>query len=401
MKPLLLALAWLAPSAAGEAWWNHDWKFRRPTAVSNRLDRPLEKGFTMQVEIDPEYLGIRDHSRSDFGDWRLVRQGVPVPCVVHPGRGKTQTLSFRIAEPVKAGALDAYLLYYGNPEVPPEKVTPDQVFEFYETFARPEALAERFRVDQDLTAAVQDGALVIRESANGRSAAHPCRIVFRTFPALADFDLSFDLDMDSSDAAAAGCLLSIDLEEPGPGDASTLRKVAALIEQLGDEAWENREKATRELIAIGRPAVPALTQIVPSADAEVTWRSAHILKQIAERFPTPLITAGIAAGDSRFPVALHSVIGKNRSSTKSRTGWPVKTRISIQRDAEGDVRVSWDGRSPQSGPLPGKIREVGFTVWKGTAAPLGTLRIGNIVVRRFIDDDSRPTSMIDLEETRP
>jgi hypothetical protein len=401
MNALLLATALLAASPPGEAWWNRDWKFRRPIAVRNRLDRPLEKGFTMDVELDPDYLSLRNRSRADFGDWVLVHHGTRLPSLVQPGRGKSVILSFRIDGEIPAGSIDPYLLYYGNPDAAPAPVAPEEIFEFFEDFSRPEALADRFQVDKDLTCAVQDGALVVRDSASGRNSQAPCRIAFRKFPALAGFDLSFDLEMDSSDAAAAGCLLTVDLKEPGTGDESVLRKIAALIEQLGDDAWENREKATRDLIAIGRPAVAPLSKVLQSPDAEVQWRSAHILKQIAERFPTPLISAGVTAGDSRFPVALTSVIGKNRASTRSRTGWPVKMRLSIQRDTEGDVKVAWDGRAPQSGSMPGEIREVGFSIYKGTASPLGTIRIDNIVVRRFIDEDSRPTSLVDLEETRP
>lgn len=401
MKPLLLAVVLLTPSPAGEAWWNRDWKFRRPISVSNRLDRPLEKGFTMQVEIDPDYLGIRDRSRPDFGDWALVHRGSRIPCLVRPGRGKTVTVSFRIADDIQAASIESYLLYYGNPDAAPVPAAPDMIFECFEDFSRPELLAERFLIDKDLTCGVQDGALVVRESAAGRNSGAPCRIAFRRFPALAGFDLSFDLEMDSSDAAAAGCFLTVDLKEPGPADESMLRKIAALVEQLGDDAWERREKATRDLIALGRPAVAPLLEVVRSPDAEVKWRSAHILQQIAERFPTPLISAGVVAGDARVPVALVSVIGKNRASSRSRTGWPVKTRISLQRDPDGDVKVAWDGRSPQSGSMPGEIREVGFSIYKGTASPLGTIRISNIVVRRFIDEESGPTSLIDLEEARP
>jgi hypothetical protein len=401
MMPLVLALVLAAPVPAGEGWWDKDWKFRRPVAVRNRLDRPLEKGFTMQVSVDPDYLGLRDRSRADFADWALVLRGARVPCLVQPGRGKTLLLNFRIAEDIPAGGLAAYLLYYGNPDAAPAKVGADEVFEFFEDFSRPESLAERFAVDKDLSCSVQDGALVIRDSANGRQASSPCRIAFRKFPALADFDLSFDLEMESQEAAAAGCALTIDLKEPGASDDSTARKVAALVEQLGDDAWETRERATRELIALGRPAVARLTEVVRSMDAEIQWRAAHILKEIADRHPPPLISAGVSAGDGRMPVALTSTIGKIRTTAKSRTGWPVKIRVSLQRDADGEVRVSWDGRSPQSGQLSGDIREVGFSIFKNTASPLGTIRIDNIVVRRYVDEDSQPTSLIDLEETRP
>jgi len=207
--------------------------------------------------------------------------------------------------------------------------------------------------------------------------------------------------MESTDAAAAGCLVTVDLKEPGAADESIAKKVSMLVEQLGEDEWDSREKATRELIAIGRPAVPRLSEAAQSPDAEVKWRATHVLKQIAERSPAPLISAGVVGGDSRLPVALNSVIGKNRSSLKYKSGWPVKTRVTLERDGDGDVKVQWDGRSPQSGQMPGEIREVGFSIFKGTTSPLGTIRIDNIMVRRSIEDDSRPTTMIDVEETRP
>ncbi|HVR83641.1 MAG TPA: hypothetical protein VMU54_04970 [Planctomycetota bacterium] len=401
MESLLIALALLAPFPTGEGWWNKDWKYRRPMAVNNRLDHPLGKGFTMQVEFDPDYLGIRDHSRTDLGDWVLIHDGVRIPTHLQPGRATTLLLSFRIVDDIKAGAFDGYFLYYGNPDAVPRKTAPEEVFEFFEDFSRPESLGERFLVDKDLTCTVEKGALLIKESANGRGATTPCRLIFRKFPVLTAFELSFDLEMESSDAAAAGCLVTVDLKEPGVADDSIARKVLVLVGQLGDDEWEVREKATAQLIVIGRPAVARLSESAQSPDAEIKWRSAHILKQIAERTPAPLISAGIVGGDARMPVALNSVIGKNRSSLKYKSGWPVKTRVTLDRDGDGDVKVQWDGRSPQSGQMPGEIREVGFSIFKGTTSPLGTIRISNIVVRRSVEDDSRPTTLIDVEETRP
>src|SRR5579859_2277824 len=368
MQPLLLALVLLAPASGGEGWWNRDWKFRRPIAVNNRLDRPLEKGFTMQVEIDPDYLGIRDRCRTDFGDLALIHKGVRLPSFVQPGHARTLLLSFRMVEDVRAASSDGYLLYYGNPVASPAKAAPEEVFEFFEDFSRPDSLSERFLVDKDLTCAVQDGALLITESANGRGAATPCRLVFRKFPVLAGFELSFDLEMESSDSAAAGFLLTVDLKEPGADDETISKKVATLVEQLGDDEWETRERATRELIAIGRPAVARLSESVRSKDAEIQWRSSHILRQIAERVPAPLVSAGVVGGDARLPVALTSVIGKSRSSLKYKAGWPVRTRVTMERDGDGDVKIQWDGRSPQSGQMPGEIREVGFSIFKGTTS---------------------------------
>ncbi|HEV3029308.1 MAG TPA: hypothetical protein VG457_17140, partial [Planctomycetota bacterium] len=269
MESLLVALTLLAPFPAGEDWWNRDWKYRRPLAVNNRLDHPLGKGFTMQVEFDPDYLGIRERSRTDLGDWALIHHGVRIPVFIHPGRAKTLLLSFRIVDDIKAGSFECYFLYYGNPDAVPGKTGPEEVFEFFENFSRPESLGERFLVDKDLTCTVEKGVLLIKESANGRGAATPCRLIFRKFPVLAEFEISFDLEMDSSDAAAAGCLVTVELKEPGIADESIARKVAILVGQLGDDEWEAREKATAALIAIGRPAVARLSESAQSPDAEV------------------------------------------------------------------------------------------------------------------------------------
>ncbi len=401
MKALLVALALLAPAAPGEGWWNKDWKFRRPILINNRLDRPLEKGFTLTVEVDPDYLGVRDKSRKGLEDWALVRGEDRIPFILQPGSGKTLTIGFRLRADIRAGASDTYELYYGNPEGTALAATADDAFEFFEDFTRPEALAERFDVDKDLTASVQDGRLVLRESANGRDAAAPCRIGFRRFPMIAGFEITFDLEMDSSAAAGASCMLSVDLQEPGSTDPGIGKKVDALVELLSDDAWESREKATRDLIALGRPAVAKLQEAVRSTDAEVKWRAAHILRQIAEKFPAPLLAAGIAAGGKGFEVAISSIIGMNQYFGRARTGWPVKVQLTLQRDPEGDVKVQWDGRLLQSGKLTGDIRQVGFTIFKKSAAPLGTIRIDNIRVRRSVGDDERPTSMIDVEQARP
>jgi len=400
MKPLLFALV-LALPAGPEAWWNKEWKFRRPVTLTNRLERVLEKGFTVQVEIDPDYLGLREKSKAGLEDWALVRGGERVPFLLQPGKGKSQLLCFRTAADLKAGSSDNYHLYYGCPGAERVDVKPDQVYELWEDFSRPEALAERFQVDKDLTVAVQDGALVIREVAAGRNLSSPARLVFRDFPRIPGFELSFDLEMDSTDASGAGFAATVDLKESGANDPSIAKKAEQLVEQLGDDAWQVREKATKDLIALGRPAVAKVTEAARSGDAEVKWRAAHVLKEIAERSPAPVISVGVLGGDQRMPVKLASVIGKNRSGFNHKTGWPVKLSIVLQRDADGDAKVLWNGRFPQSGPMPGDVQQVGFSIHKGGAAALGTIKIDNLLVRRFIDEDSRPTSVIDLEESRP
>jgi hypothetical protein len=402
MKALLLcflALTWAAP--AGEPWWNKEWKYRRPIAIRNRGEKPLAKGFTMQIDVDPDYLQIRDKSKAALEDWALVRRGERLPLVLQPSGPKNIRLCFRSAAEIPADGADAYFLYYGCPDAAPLRTAPDEVFELWEDFSRPEALAERFQVDKDLTVTVADGALVIREVANDRTASSPARLAFRKFPPLEGFELSLDLEMDSSDASGAAFAVTVNLQEPQANDPAIAKKVDELIEKLGDDSWDTREKATKELIALGRPAAARILEASRSTDAEVKWRAGHILKMIQEKHPAPTFSAGVAAGQAGITAMLTSVIGANRTRTRHTGGWPVRTRIVLQRDPEGEIKVLWNGRYPQSGLMSGSIRDVAFTVHKAGGAALGTIKIDNILVRRFVDEDSRPTNTIDLEETRP
>jgi hypothetical protein len=400
MKTFLLALALLWTVPAGEPWWNKEWKYRRPIAVRNRGDKPLAKGFTMQIDADPDYLQIRDKSKAGLEDWALVRRGERLPLVLQPSGAKNVRLCFRTAADIPADGTDPYFLYYGSPDAAPLKTSPDEVFELWEDFSRPEALTERFQVDKDVTASVADGALVIREVANDRTASSPARMVFRKFPALDGFELSLDLEMDSSDASGTAFAVTATLKEPEAKDPAIAKKVDELIEKLGDDRWEQREQATKDLIALGPPAAARVLEASRSTDAEVKWRASHVLKMIQDKHPTTF-SAGVAAGQAGITAMLTSVIGANRTQRRHTGGWPVRTRIVLQRDPEGEIKVLWNGRYPQSGLMTGAIRDVAFTVHKAGGAALGTIKIDNILLRRFVDEDSRPTSTIDLEEIRP
>jgi hypothetical protein len=59
-------------------------------------------------------------------------------------------------------------------------------------------------------------------------------------------------------------------------------RIAALVRQLGDDAFDRREEATNQLIALGEPAVPFLKDALKSADLEVVRRAEHCLKKIGK-----------------------------------------------------------------------------------------------------------------------
>src|SRR5207244_3901295 len=125
--------------------------------------------------------------------------------------------------------------------------------------------------------------------------------------------------------------------------------------------------------------VAKLVDATRSTDAEVKWRAEHVLKEIREHSPTPTISAGVMGADASVgPVALTSVIGKNRGKSRYAGGWPAKLKVTVLRDPDGDVTILWNNGKPQTGHLPGDVREISFSVWKGSAGPLGTIRIDNI-----------------------
>jgi hypothetical protein len=60
-------------------------------------------------------------------------------------------------------------------------------------------------------------------------------------------------------------------------------KVRALVRQLGDDAFEVRDKATQELIRLGGAAVPELRRTTKDPDAEIASRARRCLEKIEEK----------------------------------------------------------------------------------------------------------------------
>ncbi len=393
---LLLALA---PQAAGGGWWDAAWKHRRRLALRNNHEAELKAGFNVEIEIDAAYLGMAGKSKPGFGDFALVHRGARIPCLVQEGRGPGRpVLLFRTASGIGPGALDdGYALYYGNPEAPEPRVRRADVVDFFEDFSDPAAFGERFSPDPEVRSAVEGGVLLLRDLEGIRTADAPARIAVRTGPVPAGFDLSFDLEPSGIPAHAAGLSIAVDLKDPAPPAPEVGKRVDDLIALLGDDAWEAREKATRELIRIGKPATAKLLVASRASDAEVRWRAEHALREIRERTAPPTIAAGLAAAGPQG-LALTAAIGKYRPVQAWR-GAGSRFRIRIARDPEGDVRVSWNGAMAQTGRLEGEVESVAFLAWKTGAG--AAFRIDNVELRRHLDDESRPTHTLDVEESRP
>jgi uncharacterized protein (TIGR03067 family) len=68
------------------------------------------------------------------------------------------------------------------------------------------------------------------------------------------------------------------------GSGADAERVARLIKQLGDDQFRKREAASKELIAIGEPALGALRKAATSHDApEVRSRAEQVIRAITGR----------------------------------------------------------------------------------------------------------------------
>jgi hypothetical protein len=84
-------------------------------------------------------------------------------------------------------------------------------------------------------------------------------------------------------ALVLGLSALVPAADPPKADAE---QIAKLIKQLGNDDFEVREKATKELEAIGTPALEALREATKTGDAEVKTRAAALLEKVEKKAAT-------------------------------------------------------------------------------------------------------------------
>jgi hypothetical protein len=85
---------------------------------------------------------------------------------------------------------------------------------------------------------------------------------------------------------AFGVLAALPTNAAEPADAA---KIDKLIEQLGSAKFDEREQANKDLDAIGVPALEALRKAAKGNDAEISRRSAELVKGIEKRAETQIV----------------------------------------------------------------------------------------------------------------
>ena len=405
MMTLLLALSPALSAAEGltqDGWWDAAWGQRRRLEVRNGSDHALAAGTPVELEVDPAFLELAGRAKADLSDLAIVHGGKRLPHVLLPGRmPDRRTMAFATASELPAGRADGgYALYYGNPAGRPPEGTP---FELYEPFAEPGAFRSRFRADEGLACSVRDGALEIRDVPEERTRLAPARLAWIPLPASAAFALEFDLEADLAAGPLPSAGVEIELRQSAAADPALAKRVAELIEALGEADFELRERASRALAAIGAPAVPALLEAARSADPEVRWRAEHAVREIRKASPPEVIRAGIAAAEGQNRFSLVSEIGG--ATARQVVGLGTKTalslRVQIERDEEGAVEIRWNGGRGQKGMLAGAPGRISFAFHRTASGRPTPLRIDNVILRRPVAEDERPATRLEAEENRP
>jgi hypothetical protein len=93
-----------------------------------------------------------------------------------------------------------------------------------------------------------------------------------------------------------------------PPDPARLAKVPQLITELGDDKFDVRERASKQLQALGEIARPALTAALKSKDLETAWRAKYVLGELdsgqaVEKQRAQLAAALLLLGEQPSPAA--------------------------------------------------------------------------------------------------
>src|ERR1019366_10626193 len=81
-------------------------------------------------------------------------------------------------------------------------------------------------------------------------------------------------------------LIALPAQAVAKADQPDAARIAKLVEQLGNDDFNEREKASSDLDALGEPALDALRQAVKRTDEEMRKRAETLVGKIEKRLET-------------------------------------------------------------------------------------------------------------------
>ncbi len=124
--------------------------------------------------------------------------------------------------------------------------------------------------------------------------------------------------------------------------AEVTKKIEDNIKRLGNDSYQEREKAVKELVGIGAPAYLPLYQAAKNKDAEVSRRANQALEEIRKKVPENKLRV---REDDLIQTAEFTIIGKILNPTiKAKSGIFGETQLHI-----ADLRgIRWMGQQAEA-----------------------------------------------------
>jgi hypothetical protein len=384
---MLLVLALLAQDPFA------DWTWRRPVTVTNRADHALPAGTPVQVPLDAASF----RGKGEGADLVLSYDGARIAHLVERRDGRL-VLRFRTPAGIGIGKSDkAFAIHYGNPAAPANPTKPSELFDFHEDFSGD---GGSVAVDPALTASVDKGVLAITDVQAEKTEASPARIVLLKAAPAGAFALSVDFELAVKEGAQVVVGLLVDMKDETAPDEAVIRKVKAAIDALADPDFERREAATKDLIKLGKAALARVDEAARTGDAEVKWRAEHVASRIRADFPPRLVKATLRSDETATRATRSVAIGGRRLHYPASVVLPGAMNIRVERDADGDVTVLWNGVKRDEGEMKGEVKEISLVLSKGVAGPIGRVTVDNLWLDRHVPEDDRPAVTLEVEERR-
>jgi hypothetical protein len=157
------------------------------------------------------------------------------------------------------------------------------------------------------------------------------------------------------------------------------KKIAAAVKRLGDNNFEEREVATKELREIGRRAYPSLEEAAKGVDAEVAKRASMLLGELREKFTEEDL---VFPKKDRVQTPEFTVVGRiTASSLRLKTAYFGETALKVAdlrsfqgAGLSGDSRLSID--AAKFGSLANQWMETSITLERG--GPLKVVASGQV-----------------------
>ena len=348
--------------------------FGQEITVRNNGEGPLPAGHPVSLRIDSGPAPVFITHRGKTIATRLL---------------KREQLWFKTREIIGHGKTDSnYTLHSGTPKTP----AGETVFALFEDFS---GATNPFGMDGGGTFARKNERLVIHDFPEESSALSPARLRLKTTSLPQNFSLSLDLECETRKPGYAKYGIEILFRREAVPPGKLRKRIAAGVAQLGSDSWEIREGATQELIRIGAPALEQVAAALESTDAEVRWRAEHVLREIRAGGAWPGIVAGFEVDHAEIrPVAFTWRIGRTTNRMRHVPRGSIRVHIEIRRDQDGYVTLSRDGGTPTLPvKLMGEVEEIHLYGHQDVPGS-STLSVDNILLRRYLDEDARPTVTI-------